>query len=250
MLKITNPKSEYVLGTTHPTLVDAGQHLNTEVSEQHIGKFAYLLADRSFSRHPFVISTYPREWMEIYTYGRYHLNDPVIRHAMTRVTPFVWHVDDPESLGERDNEVFHQARNFNVSSGYTFVVHGTLGEMGVLSVCGVDKHRREEFDYYIRHQAGELQMLLMEVHQAASSVFCSDDARVNAVKQLNLSERERSVIYWASQGKTYHEIGIILGFKERTIKKYMASVVSKLEVTNAKHAISKSIELQLVRPVP
>ncbi|ANF57977.1 hypothetical protein A5892_11325 [Halotalea alkalilenta] len=212
--------------------------------EFEMDNFAYLLTDRNFSRRPFIISTYPKEWLEIYTYGHYYLNDPVIRHAFTRVTPFSWQAGERRDLIEYDGEVFHQSSRFKIDAGYTFVVRGGLGEMGALSICRSEK--KADFEQNILRRSGDLQMLLLQAHEVASDAFFADDPRVNSIDQYHLSDREKSVVHWAAQGKTYHEIGIILGFKERTIKKYMASVVSKLEVANAKHAISKSIELQLI----
>jgi len=63
------------------------------------------------------------------------------------------------------------------------------------------------------------------------------------------SKRENEIIYWASMGKTYQEIALILGIKLSTVKFHIGNAVKKLGVTNAKHAIRLGIELQLIRPV-
>ncbi|HDL8001096.1 TPA: helix-turn-helix transcriptional regulator, partial [Yersinia enterocolitica] len=54
---------------------------------------------------------------------------------------------------------------------------------------------------------------------------------------------------WASVGKTYAEISIILGIKRSTVKFHIGNVVRKLGVLNAKHAIRLGIELKLIKPI-
>ncbi|WP_145509782.1 helix-turn-helix transcriptional regulator, partial [Yersinia rochesterensis] len=63
------------------------------------------------------------------------------------------------------------------------------------------------------------------------------------------SKRENEIIYWASVGKSYQEIALILGIQPTTVKHHMGRAVRKLGVTNAKHAISLAVELQLIKPV-
>ncbi|HEN3643903.1 TPA: helix-turn-helix transcriptional regulator, partial [Yersinia enterocolitica] len=63
------------------------------------------------------------------------------------------------------------------------------------------------------------------------------------------SKRENEIIYWASVGKSYQEIALILGIQSTTVKHHMGKVVKKLGVTNAKHAIGLAVELQLIRPI-
>uniref|UniRef100_UPI00384ACE79 helix-turn-helix transcriptional regulator n=1 Tax=Brenneria izbisi TaxID=2939450 RepID=UPI00384ACE79 len=64
------------------------------------------------------------------------------------------------------------------------------------------------------------------------------------------SHRENEILYWASMGKTYPEIAMILDIKISTVKFHIGNVVKKLGVLNAKHAIRLGVELQLIKPVP
>ncbi|WP_230479509.1 helix-turn-helix domain-containing protein [Izhakiella capsodis] len=58
------------------------------------------------------------------------------------------------------------------------------------------------------------------------------------------------MIYWASIGKTYAEISLILNISQRTVKFHMANVVSKMGVSNARHAIRQGIERGLITLPP
>lgn len=64
-----------------------------------------------------------------------------------------------------------------------------------------------------------------------------------------LTKRENEVLHWASMGKTYPEISMILGIKEGTVKFHMGNVVRKLDVCSAKQAIRASVELEFSKSV-
>lgn len=95
-------------------------------------------------------------------------------------------------------------------------------------------------------------MLLLTTHEELTANY----QRVNTptdFERMNqreiFSKHENEIIYWASMGKSYQEIALILGIKLTTVKYHIGNVVKKLSVTNAKHAIRLSIELQLIRPL-
>ncbi|MFV8846068.1 helix-turn-helix transcriptional regulator [Serratia fonticola] len=97
-----------------------------------------------------------------------------------------------------------------------------------------------------------LQMLLANIHERITTRH-RETARNNrynfSAEKYPLSTRENEVLYWASMGKTYQEIAIILDVKARTIKFHIGNIVKKMGVTNAKHTIRLGAEWQLVKPI-
>src|SRR4029079_13453763 len=63
---------------------------------------------------------------------------------------------------------------------------------------------------------------------------------------VEISAREREVLCWAQQGKTYWEIGCILGISERTVKFHFARIKVKLDVVSTAHAIAKAMRAGLI----
>jgi DNA-binding CsgD family transcriptional regulator len=49
---------------------------------------------------------------------------------------------------------------------------------------------------------------------------------------LGLTPREAEVLRWISEGKSNHDIGVILGASVRTIDKHVENIFSKLHVEN------------------
>ena len=69
-----------------------------------------------------------------------------------------------------------------------------------------------------------------------------DQRAVRAFASLNLTPREAEVLFWISQGKSNHDIGIILGAKTGTICKHVGHILNKLNVENRTSAALVALE--------
>ena len=71
----------------------------------------------------------------------------------------------------------------------------------------------------------------------------SDQRGVKAVlRSPELTPREAEVLFWISQGKSNHDIGIILGAKTGTICKHVGHILNKLNVENRTAAAVLAVE--------
>jgi DNA-binding CsgD family transcriptional regulator len=59
-----------------------------------------------------------------------------------------------------------------------------------------------------------------------------EQCSLEALASLALTPREAEVLFWISQGKSNHDIGIILGAKTGTICKHVEHILGKLNVEN------------------
>ena len=57
-----------------------------------------------------------------------------------------------------------------------------------------------------------------------------------------LTPREAEVLFWISQGKSNHDIGVILGAKTGTVCKHVEHILSKLNVENRTAAAVVALE--------
>ncbi|MDU8362434.1 helix-turn-helix domain-containing protein [Pseudomonas syringae group sp. J309-1] len=90
-------------------------------------------------------------------------------------------------------------------------------------------------------------MLLIRAHQLLMICPKFIDLFFSQSVGNPLTQREHEILSWASLGKTYSEIALITGISERTVKFHMANTVEKLDVSNAKHAISKAQQVDFYR---
>ncbi|HDL7643646.1 TPA: LuxR family transcriptional regulator [Yersinia enterocolitica] len=209
-------------------------------------RYAYAIMNK---RNPsyFTVISNTGNWFEFYTPNNFQFTDPVLLMAAHCIMPFSW----DEKIIFRWPKLFDMAKEYDVFNGYTFVLHDQNNNLTVLSLM-TDKDCNEDIEEKFGKDKGNIQLLLMSTHERLTSLY-KDLNNTSIFYKVNRNEifstRENEIIYWASVGKAYQEIALILGIKPTTVKHHMGKVVRKLGVTNAKHAISLAVELQLIRPV-
>lgn len=67
-------------------------------------------------------------------------------------------------------------------------------------------------------------------------------------KGVDLREREVETLTWAARGKTFAEIGEILGLSKRTVEFHLDNARRKLGVSTRTQALIKAAAGQLIRP--
>ena len=77
------------------------------------------------------------------------------------------------------------------------------------------------------------------MHSMSHSDQCGTKA---ALGSPELTPREAEVLFWISQGKSNHDIGVILGAKTGTICKHVGHILSKLNVENRTSAAVVALE--------
>jgi DNA-binding CsgD family transcriptional regulator len=65
---------------------------------------------------------------------------------------------------------------------------------------------------------------------------------LQALGSLALTPREAEVLFWISEGKSNHDIGVILGAKTGTICKHVEHIFGKLNVENRTAAAAVALE--------
>jgi DNA-binding CsgD family transcriptional regulator len=70
----------------------------------------------------------------------------------------------------------------------------------------------------------------------------SDQHNLEALASLALTPREAEVLFWISEGKSNHDIGVILGAKTGTICKHVEHIFGKLNVENRTAAAVVALE--------
>ena len=86
--------------------------------------------------------------------------------------------------------------------------------------------RRIAYEFYCPYSGSSVNRVPM--HSAA----LPDQRAIKRLASLKLTPREAEVLFWISQGKSNHDIGVILGAKTGTICKHVGHILSKLNVEN------------------
>jgi len=178
----------------------------------------------------YVNHSYGAEWGALYTSERLEAVDPVLAHGQATNGAFRW--KDALLSGRQTTSTFIEAaRDFGLVDGVSY--GGASGPSEVrtllsLSQVGADDDRA----------LGMLAALGPHIHEAYRRVLKGGP---DEPLSPPLSAREVEILGWTQQGKTYWEIGCILGISQRTVKYHFSRIKEKLDVVSASHAIAKAM---------
>jgi DNA-binding CsgD family transcriptional regulator len=181
--------------------------------------------------------SYGERWESLYRRRGYAVVDPVLKHAFTATSPFAWHEAFHASPGPLFEEFVEAARDFDlvegVAIGYAPARSSTARTVASFAITASEWSRARGI------------LAVMGPHLLESYARLQS-ARDGAKDRDVLTEREREVLCWARQGKTYWEIGCILGISERTVKFHFARIKEKLDVVTPCHAVAKAMSMGLI----
>ncbi|MBN3262880.1 helix-turn-helix transcriptional regulator [Pectobacterium brasiliense] len=224
-------------------------HFNENLDHYDGIKFSFMVLNKKNPSEMIIISSYPDEWVNLYKENKYQHIDPVVLASFNKISPFSWEKSLVINTRLQLAKIFDLSKKYNIINGYTFVLHDHGDNLTMLSII-VGSSYPDDVDTFIEEKKDTFQMLLIDAYEKIISL-CRE--MIENKKQLNnkeiFSQRENEILYWASMGKTYLEVAIILGIKTSTVKFHIGNVVKKLGVLNAKHAIRLGVELQLIKPV-
>lgn len=177
---------------------------------------------------------YSEEWMQQYADGLVD-SDPILKHAARTRVPFSWDQCPIETEGEE--RFIALAREIGgMRYGFSTSIYAGPGKMGAVSLSS-----NEDCD--VANNMAEIYALACAFHSTIQSLRAA-----RAREEIRLSPREREVLLWLARGKTYWEIGEILGTSEDTIRRQTQSAYRKLDAHNSTLAITKAITLNLISP--
>ena len=182
-----------------------------------------------------IISNYPPEWQLCYQQNRYDAVDPIVSSALSSSTPIIWSSD----LYPTKGSFWEEAQSHGVSYGCSQSIDSG-GASGILSFS----RSSEQISY---SEMLTIQSHLVAITHYAHTKFCQFVAPSRFPEMFaRLTTREKDVLRWCADGKTSHEISIILRISERTVNFHLNNIFEKLNVTNKTAACVKAVNYRLI----
>ena len=193
---------------------------------------------------PYVITTYPDEWVQHYIDKDYVRIDPVISHGPKLMLPFEWEQVAAENMLEgKSATLYKEAADLSIQKGLSIPIHGHKGEFAMMSVVPDAKGR--EAEKLIEENRNLLHLLALYYHNHAGSMLIERMHGATKRKSV-LTNREREVLQWTAVGKSTWDISQILHLSEASVVFHIENAKRKLEVSNRTHAVVKAIMLGLI----
>jgi DNA-binding CsgD family transcriptional regulator len=177
------------------------------------------------------ISDYPSEWLSRYAEQHYVESDPVASHCYTSLLPCVWHqlptMEEPTA-----QQVMGEAKEFGLRNGISQGIRDAEGRNIVVSLAGKAKPSPE----VVKQGAMVLQVLLPYLYETIRRIGGADVSL-----PCTLTRRERECLLWSAEGKTAHEIALILSISEATVTFHLKNAIQKLGAVNKSQAVARAV---------
>jgi len=94
-----------------------------------------------------------------------------------------------------------------------------------------------------------VEILLPFVHSAFLRMLSNERIHVTTATPASelVTVRESEILHWVRDGKSNHEIGLILSISPLTVKNHVQKILRKLGAQNRAQAVARAISLQLIK---
>lgn len=184
-----------------------------------------------------MLNNYPQEWRERYILENYVAIDPTVRHGMSSLTPLVW----TDKLFCDAPAFWEVARSFGLRIGWAQSSMDCRGGRGMLTLARSEESLTAD---ELARNGLRMVWLAQVSHVCMSNLLLP---KLLPEQDVELSDREISVLRWSAEGKTSGEISEIIGISERTVNFHIARVMIKLNCANKTAATVRAALLGFLR---
>ncbi|MFC3721902.1 autoinducer binding domain-containing protein [Neoaquamicrobium sediminum] len=198
--------------------------------------FAYL-----YLRGPesFAVSSYPKEWQELYIEREYIRVDPVVTRAKHGPPIFAWSAVEARRSGRRDVLKFYaDAERFGIRSGISISIPVGFTERMVFTLATGRATSDRGDDINPVTAAVSVAFVHSRLGQSTGGTSLASGIR--------LSPREAECLRWFAEGTSMPDIALMLGIAYRSVRSYLDEATQKLGASNTRQAASIAIRLGLI----
>ncbi|EBZ5134516.1 autoinducer binding domain-containing protein [Salmonella enterica] len=199
----------------------------TEILEAYLNKIyvkKYSIIIMNALKDVCIISNLPNEWEHDFIKRKLHLNSEIMLKAKNKITPFKWVAQNMEN-----ENIKFLSKKYDIHCGISFIIK--ISHDFIILTLYFD----EDDNHFLRLYNENKKEILFDI----LSIF---ENNYNSEVGCSFTLREIEVLNLLKIGKTYFEIAIILGIKERTVRFHISNILTKLDVTSVRYAIFKAVD--------
>jgi len=212
---------------------------------EYLGRYGYTsflvsgLPSQRERLEPYILlNGWPIGWYQRYIAANHYRHDPCVRHCFSTIEPFAWNELPSNLLDAAEARlIMSEAADFGLTEGLCIPLHDVYGSQAVVTMAG----RQVELTPSARRM----------VHLASLYAYGAAERAIRTPTyhrgEGRLTERERDVMRWTAEGKTFWEIGMILGISEMTVNDHMRHIREKLGTRNATHSLAEALRRREIR---
>lgn len=222
--KIESVESEHVLFTT---VQHAAEDLGFEYCAYGMRVPVPVTNPRTL-----MLNSYPKAWQERYAEKKYLNVDPTVLRGRESQQPIIWGDD----VFAQTPDLWSDARDAGLRVGWakSILEAQSIGGMLTLSRTGEPLTAKE-----LDAKQHRMRWLANTAHQGFRRIVA---ARWN----IPLSSREKEVLRWAADGKTFSEISAIMDISVATVKFHTRNASEKLGTVNRTATVARAVVMGLL----
>lgn len=203
-------------------------------SYRHVSRFHSQLDD-SANLHHF---GFPAAWVRLYDHDpKFREHDPIADFILAAGSFMTWRqAIGAQSLDPEQQAFVEAMEQHGLVDGIALPLYGPRG-----------KEAYATYSFGREINADDLETVLMLNDffwlRHAEIAIAEDEAWI---RDRALSPRETEVLYWIAQGKSNHDIAIILHVKLPTVAEYVKRLFAKLEVRTRMEAASAGLQRGII----
>jgi DNA-binding CsgD family transcriptional regulator len=184
-----------------------------------------------------VAVNFPKEWLARYFEGGFEL---MRQHMFATEGAFGWdRVVKDTKLKTLQIGLFNEGPSTGFYNGIGIPLRGPLGGIAGITAAGRagDVVLSEDLLDYARL-----------ISQQFYKTFLRFEAKSDGKRNVSLTDREKEVLVWYSQGKAQPDIAIIMAITPSMVQLYLKNIFIKLGVQNGRVAVLKAATMGLIFP--
>ncbi len=186
------------------------------------------------------MQNYSEEWVNHYNANNYKSIDPVVQHCFATNTPFTWEaLMNKYRFGDRERLLMNEAKDSGLLDGIAVPIHGVNGELTAIGIANSSGNKDINEDILSIIRSISLQFHISYSEKAGQTKKNSN---------IQLTDREREILLWVSEGKSDPVIADIMGISYPTVRYHMKNIFYKLNANERTLAVVKAIRYGLILP--
>jgi DNA-binding CsgD family transcriptional regulator len=188
----------------------------------------------------FLDHSFGPKWSLLYTERKFDRVDPILRHGRTVSGPYRWGDAFGSAPSRGSARFLEAASDFGLVQGVAFACRSRSAPVN--TILSLATHDERDFDRTMAIVSG----IGPHLHEAYDRLRPAGPLGAARLEGISLTAREREILTWTQDGKTYWEIGQIIGISQRTVKYHFERIKLKLDVVTVSHAVAKAMRLGLL----
>jgi DNA-binding CsgD family transcriptional regulator len=189
------------------------------------------------------LRNYPADWMQYYFEQNFDKYDPVISYTYQQLSTFTWQeMSERLDLTRKQKLCLNLGAEAGLNNGLCTPLRGPHRFAGIGLATTEKKDACDTNLDMITAYCNHFYICFQRLHAPPQNPNLP-------VPNIYLTSREKEILTMVAEGKSNHEMGLLLKLTADGVNFHMRNIYKKMQTNNRIYAAGKAIELGLIHPL-